>query len=142
MALTALAGPAANFLTALAAVGSQLRRVPSGPSGPGGGVRAVLPVQHGPVGGGDGAVQPDPLSPLDGSKILFALLPDRIYYTILRYEKYVMGVVILPGAGGGVRQAPVLPDGPCPTGLLHPHRNASGRACCSGRVCYFKSVLR
>ena len=36
-----------------------------------------------------------PIPPLDGSKILFALLPDRIYYTILRYEKYVMGVVIL-----------------------------------------------
>ena len=26
---------------------------------------------------------------------LIHILPDRIYYTILRYEKYVMGVVIL-----------------------------------------------
>ncbi len=83
-----------------------------------------------------------PLSPLDGSKILFALLPDRIYYTILRYEKYVMGVVILLVLVG-CSTSPVLPDGPCPTGLLHPHRNASGRvAAVPGRVCYFKSVLR
>ena len=74
MALTALAGPAANFLTALAAVGV--------------------------------------------SSAVFHLAPRR-------------------------RQAPVLPDGPCPTGLLHPHRNASGRvAAVPGRVCYFKSVLR
>lgn len=29
-----------------------------------------------------------PVSPLDGSKILFSFLPDRIYYTILRYERY------------------------------------------------------
>lgn len=35
-----------------------------------------------------------PISPLDGSKILFALLPNRIYYKILHYEKYVMGVLI------------------------------------------------
>ena len=47
------------------------------------------------LGVGMGLFNLIPLSPLDGSKILFALLPDRIYYTILRYEKYVMGVVIL-----------------------------------------------
>ena len=47
------------------------------------------------LGVGMGLFNLIPLSPLDVSKILFALLPDRIYYTILRYEKYVMGVVIL-----------------------------------------------
>ena len=36
-----------------------------------------------------------PISPLDGSKVLYALLPDKAYFTILRYEKYVMGVLIL-----------------------------------------------
>jgi len=35
-----------------------------------------------------------PIPPLDGSKVLFSLLPDRIYYDfILRYERY--GFVIL-----------------------------------------------
>ena len=78
MALTALAGPAANFLTALAAVF----------------VLCFLS-NMALLGVGMGLFNLIPLSPLDGSKILFALLPDRIYYTILRYEKYVMGVVIL-----------------------------------------------
>lgn len=36
-----------------------------------------------------------PISPLDGSKVLFALLPDRMYYKILRYEKYVMILLVL-----------------------------------------------
>ena len=31
-----------------------------------------------------------PIPPLDGSKVVFSLLPDRIYYTILRYERYLM----------------------------------------------------
>ena len=85
MALTALAGPAANFLTALAAVGVSSAVFHLAPLGC---QLAVLSV-------GLGLFNLIPLSPLDGSKILFALLPDRIYYTILRYEKYVMGVVIL-----------------------------------------------
>ena len=143
MALTALAGPAANFLTALAAVGVSSAVFHLAPLGPAAVFVLCFLSNMALLGVGMGLFNLIPLSPLDGSKILFALLPDRIYYTILRYEKYVMGVVILAGAGGGVRQAPVLPDGPCPTGLLHPHRNASGRvAAVPGRVCYFKSVLR
>jgi Zn-dependent protease len=35
-----------------------------------------------------------PIPPLDGSKVLFALLPDRIYYNyVLRYERY--GVLLI-----------------------------------------------
>ena len=34
-----------------------------------------------------------PISPLDGSKIVGALLPERAYYTMLRYERY--GTIIL-----------------------------------------------
>lgn len=34
-----------------------------------------------------------PIPPLDGSKVLFSFLPDRIYYFILRYERYVMLVL-------------------------------------------------
>lgn len=35
-----------------------------------------------------------PISPLDGSKILFAVLPDRIYYYILKYERYGFFLVL------------------------------------------------
>lgn len=31
-----------------------------------------------------------PIPPLDGSKILFSFFPDKVYYTVLRYERYVM----------------------------------------------------
>ena len=36
-----------------------------------------------------------PIPPLDGSKVLFSLLPDRIYHTILRYERFVVVAVVL-----------------------------------------------
>ncbi|MDR1060675.1 MAG: site-2 protease family protein [Clostridiales bacterium] len=36
-----------------------------------------------------------PIPPLDGSKVLFAILPDRIYYNyVLRFERYGMIVLI------------------------------------------------
>lgn len=31
-----------------------------------------------------------PIPPLDGSKILAAVLPERLYYTLMRYERYGM----------------------------------------------------
>ena len=34
-----------------------------------------------------------PLPPLDGSKILAAFLPDRIYYQLMRYERYFMFII-------------------------------------------------
>ena len=37
-----------------------------------------------------------PLPPLDGSRILFAFLPDRYYYAIMRYERYfALGLMIV-----------------------------------------------
>ena len=36
-----------------------------------------------------------PISPLDGSKVLFAFLPDRTYLTLMRYEKYGMVLLFL-----------------------------------------------
>ena len=95
MALTALAGPGSNFLLALAALGtgSLVLRFWSGSRA--GAYLLLFLCQLAVLSVGLGLFNLIPLSPLDGSKILFALLPDRIYYTILRYEKYVMGVVIL-----------------------------------------------
>ena len=36
-----------------------------------------------------------PIPPLDGSKILFAFLPDKYYYRILAYEQYGMILIII-----------------------------------------------
>ena len=36
-----------------------------------------------------------PVPPLDGSRLLTALLPDRIYYKIMAYERYIMLLLML-----------------------------------------------
>ena len=36
-----------------------------------------------------------PIPPLDGSKVLNALLPQNVYYKILRYERYGFLVMML-----------------------------------------------
>ena len=36
-----------------------------------------------------------PIPPLDGSKILFSFFPDNVYSTILKYERYVMGLLMI-----------------------------------------------
>ena len=36
-----------------------------------------------------------PIPPLDGSKVLFALLSDRAYDKLMRYERYGMGLLML-----------------------------------------------
>ena len=36
-----------------------------------------------------------PISPMDGSKVLFALLPDKAYYKLMEYERYGMLIVLL-----------------------------------------------
>ncbi len=44
-----------------------------------------------------------PIPPLDGSKILAAFLPDRIYYKLMQYERYFMiFIMILVFAGSGI----------------------------------------
>ena len=44
------------------------------------------------------------MPPLDGSKVLDVLLPERWYHLVLRYERYLMLAVVLlawSGAFGG-----------------------------------------
>ena len=37
-----------------------------------------------------------PIPPLDGSRILTAVLPDHIYYKIMQYERFIMiGLIVL-----------------------------------------------
>lgn len=95
MALTAIAGPVSNFVMAFLATGvcsllyhfAPLTRVTL--------FALCFFANMALLSVGFGLFNLIPISPLDGSKVLFALLPDRIYYKILRYEKYVMGILIV-----------------------------------------------
>ena len=94
MALTALAGPVSNFLLALLAMlaASLMVRL-----APGTGLTlwvlyflidlAILSI-------GLGLFNLIPIPPLDGSKVLFSLLPEKAYYTLMRYERYGMLVLL------------------------------------------------
>ena len=35
-----------------------------------------------------------PISPLDGSKVLYAFLPEKYYWKLMRYERYGMFLLI------------------------------------------------
>ncbi|MBC5737900.1 site-2 protease family protein [Pseudoflavonifractor sp. BIOML-A6] len=90
MALTALAGPVSNMVLSflLLALYSGLVRILPG------GLAAYFLLNFlsrtAVMSIGLGLFNLLPISPLDGSKILFSLFPDKVYYTILRYERYVM----------------------------------------------------
>ncbi|MCQ2483822.1 MAG: site-2 protease family protein [Clostridia bacterium] len=36
-----------------------------------------------------------PVPPLDGSRILFAILPTKYYFSVMKYERYITGVIIV-----------------------------------------------
>jgi Zn-dependent protease len=41
-----------------------------------------------------------PVPPMDGSRLLFALLPSKLYFKIMRYEQYIyIAVIILLALG-------------------------------------------
>lgn len=93
MALTALAGPMSNFLLALimllaarifcdvAAYSETNQRI----------LDFILMVAILSIG--LGLFNLVPIPPLDGSKVLFAVLPDRAYDQLMRYERYGMLVL-------------------------------------------------
>ncbi len=96
MALTALAGPVSNFLLAIAALslgGLVLNGVG----------RSIGPVLFSVIlflcyiavlSVGLGVFNLIPIPPLDGSRLLSVVLPDRMYYLLMHYERYLMLVVI------------------------------------------------
>lgn len=88
MALSALAGPAANVLLALVLI-IIYKVVPESYA-----LDFVLLIMiqttvHLAV------FNMIPIPPLDGSRLLTALLPDSAYYTLMRYERVIMGVLML-----------------------------------------------
>lgn len=105
MALTALAGPLANFLLAFLAVplillarNGYLTLLAQA----GGGffpaflrtLWSFLSVFH-LLNLGLGLFNLIPLPPLDGSRILFAFLPARLYFSVMRYERVIALCLIL-----------------------------------------------
>lgn len=95
MAITALAGPLSNFLLAV------LFLFPLGWMYHNAAVTALTLWLYGFLGQvvilniGLGLFNLLPIPPLDGSKVLFALLPDRAYLKLMRYERYGMLVLLL-----------------------------------------------
>ena len=98
MAVTALAGPVSNFLLALLAL--LVRGFVLVPYVLTGGSTALGYVVEfletlAVLNVGLGLFNLIPFPPLDGSKVAEAFLPDRIYFQILRYERWGMVVLVL-----------------------------------------------
>nr|WP_325211642.1 site-2 protease family protein [uncultured Oscillibacter sp.] len=93
MALTALAGPVSNLLLALLAVFLSREIYAHGFWIP---MEARVPLFQfllytlAPLSIGLGLFNLLPIPPLDGSKALGAFLPDRAYFSLMRYERYGM----------------------------------------------------
>lgn len=106
MALTALAGPMSNFLLAALAIGVSKAIYLYAPySMAMDAVFVFCLYVLAPLSVGLGLFNLLPIPPLDGSKVLGALLPDKTYFRLMRYERYGMLVLILlsfTGVGGSI----------------------------------------
>ena len=95
MAVTALAGPVSNLLLAVLAIGISKVIYLYAP------YNAVLDMLFvfllyvlAPLSVGLGLFNLLPIPPLDGAKVLGALLPDTAYFRLMRYERYGMLVLL------------------------------------------------
>lgn len=101
MALTALAGPVSNFVLAFLAL-LACKAILYVPYSDGWGLAFSFCYYTAILSIGLGVFNLIPIPPLDGSKVLFSLLPDRAYNTMLRYERYgmlLLWAVVLLGVG-------------------------------------------
>lgn len=107
MALTALAGPMSNLLLALAAllIRSVLLFVMLTRGGGAVLDYVILLTEYiAVISSGLAVFNIIPIPPLDGSKILAAVLPDRAYVTLMRFERYgmiLLAIVLLTGVIDG-----------------------------------------
>ncbi|MCI8398271.1 MAG: site-2 protease family protein [Oscillibacter sp.] len=95
MAVTALAGPVSNLVLAflaLAAGWAIAEVVPFGTIA--NGVFEFCVFTLAPLSIGLGLFNLLPIPPLDGAKVLGALLPDRTYFRLMQYERYGMVVLL------------------------------------------------
>lgn len=95
MAITALAGPLSNIVLAFLALcvraGALYFYIQSG--GAISGFLITFTEYVAILSIGLAVFNVIPIPPLDGSKVLFALLPRKVYYKVLRYERY--GFILL-----------------------------------------------
>ena len=90
MALTALAGPLANLIMGFVSVwGFFIFTKFTGSSAVGGAI-AYFFLYSAQINVMLAVFNLFPIPPLDGSKILAAVLPDKIYYKYMMYERYIM----------------------------------------------------
>ena len=96
MALTALAGPVSNVVLAFLALLLQPVVLWAGLVTGAAGAYLLLFLQYTAIlSAGLAVFNLFPIPPLDGSKVLFALLPDRLYWQLMRYERYGMLVLLV-----------------------------------------------
>ena len=98
MAITALAGPLSNIILAIIVffIYGLLFTPFGGESATGAGGIALRMISRAAVLSVALAIfNLVPIPPLDGSKILFSLLPEAQYYKLMRYERFGMIILIL-----------------------------------------------
>ena len=100
MAVTALAGPISNFLLALVLMfGASCLSVMMSDNIAlvGAFILALFEflLSTAILSIGLGLFNLVPIPPLDGSKVLFSILPERVYYILMRFERYGMLLLLL-----------------------------------------------
>ena len=112
MAVTALAGPVSNFILALLAMGVSKVIYLYAPYNAVWDTLFVFCLYTlAPLSIGLGLFNLIPIPPLDGSKVLGAFLSDRAYFTLMRYERYGMLVLLalsFLGVGDGFISRAIL----------------------------------
>lgn len=100
MALTALAGPVSNLVIAVVFMFVYgLVYIPLSRSSAGGYLLTMLQLTA-YISLGLAVFNLIPISPLDGSKVLFAVLNDQVYMKLMHYEKYGSVIMLLLVATG------------------------------------------
>ena len=112
MAITALAGPASNLLLALwLLLGARLMYTHALTTGELNETLFYFLLNTALLSIGLGVFNLIPIPPLDGSKVLGAFLSDRAYFTLMRYERYGMLVLLalsFLGVGDGFISRAIL----------------------------------
>lgn len=106
MALTALAGPCSNFVMAFLALALAAPVLRSVSPSQGRNYIIIFLCYIALLSTGLGVFNLIPIPPLDGSKIVFSLLPERMYFTVLRHERKI-GIVMLAVVWLGVLDGPL-----------------------------------
>lgn len=106
MTITALAGPISNILLAFLALGLGSLLFWFAPETEAVVYLVLFLCYLAVLSTGMGMFNLIPIPPLDGSRLVSALLPDKIYVTLMRYERYIL-FLVLALAWFGVFSKPV-----------------------------------